>query len=194
MANHYYNAEDLAKFGKIGEYQKDLADKFFGWYGAAFAAGGQHWIEVWLPMRFTDYARSLGYSVSERYASVKAKEKGHTLPLVLTGKTRDAVVDHSTFTIRNSSSKISFVVRMPLPSNIKGYIYGYSTRSQVRQMLTTIPPREIISIAKVIKSALHSELTGRLTERMTGSRQPAAGYSRQTAPKGTARSKSTGRA
>ena len=39
MANHYYNAEDLAKFGNIGEYQKELADKFFGWYGAAFADG-----------------------------------------------------------------------------------------------------------------------------------------------------------
>ncbi len=37
MANHYYNAEDLKKFSNVGEYQKDLADKFFTWYGAAFA-------------------------------------------------------------------------------------------------------------------------------------------------------------
>ena len=37
MANHYYNAEDLGKFGTIGEFQKPLADKFFGWYGAVFA-------------------------------------------------------------------------------------------------------------------------------------------------------------
>ena len=29
MANHYYNADDLGKFGAIGEYQKELADKFF---------------------------------------------------------------------------------------------------------------------------------------------------------------------
>ena len=39
MANHYYNAEDLSKFGNIGEYQKELADKFFNWYGAVFADG-----------------------------------------------------------------------------------------------------------------------------------------------------------
>ena len=39
MNNHYYNAEDLAKFGDISEYQKDLADKFFNWYGAVFAEG-----------------------------------------------------------------------------------------------------------------------------------------------------------
>ncbi|MEO6253214.1 MAG: arsenosugar biosynthesis-associated peroxidase-like protein [Ferruginibacter sp.] len=37
MSNHYYNAADLAKFGNIGEYQKELADKFFDWYGAVFA-------------------------------------------------------------------------------------------------------------------------------------------------------------
>ncbi len=37
MPNHYYNSEDLGKFGNISEYQKDLADKFFAWYGAAFA-------------------------------------------------------------------------------------------------------------------------------------------------------------
>lgn len=36
MSNHYYNAADLAKFGNIGEYQKELADKFFSWYTTAF--------------------------------------------------------------------------------------------------------------------------------------------------------------
>ena len=37
MSTHYYNSEDLGKFGNISEYQKELADKFFAWYGAAFA-------------------------------------------------------------------------------------------------------------------------------------------------------------
>ena len=32
MSNHYYDAKDLGKFGAIGEYQKELADKFFSWY------------------------------------------------------------------------------------------------------------------------------------------------------------------
>ncbi len=36
MSNHYYNATDLSKFGNISEYQKDLADKFFDWYGEVF--------------------------------------------------------------------------------------------------------------------------------------------------------------
>jgi alkylhydroperoxidase/carboxymuconolactone decarboxylase family protein len=34
--NHYYNAADLAQFGKIGDFQKPLADKFFAWYGEVF--------------------------------------------------------------------------------------------------------------------------------------------------------------
>ena len=35
----YYNPDDLKKFGKIGEFQKELADKFFGYYGEVFKEG-----------------------------------------------------------------------------------------------------------------------------------------------------------
>ncbi|MFC4874643.1 arsenosugar biosynthesis-associated peroxidase-like protein [Negadavirga shengliensis] len=35
----YYNAEDLKKFGKIEEFQKPLADKFFDYYGEVFQEG-----------------------------------------------------------------------------------------------------------------------------------------------------------
>lgn len=36
MQDHYYNSKDLSKFGAIADYQKELADKFFGWYGEVF--------------------------------------------------------------------------------------------------------------------------------------------------------------
>lgn len=39
MDNHYYNAADLKKFGKVGDFQKELADKFFDWYGEVFKEG-----------------------------------------------------------------------------------------------------------------------------------------------------------
>ena len=32
----YYNPEDLAKFGTIGEEAPQLAEKFFDYYGAVF--------------------------------------------------------------------------------------------------------------------------------------------------------------
>lgn len=35
----YYKPEHLAHFTSIGEGNKDLADKFFAWYGAVFADG-----------------------------------------------------------------------------------------------------------------------------------------------------------
>ena len=35
----YYSEEHLAKFAEIGEGNKELAEKFFGYYGAVFADG-----------------------------------------------------------------------------------------------------------------------------------------------------------
>ena len=39
MTNHYYNADDLKKFTKVGEFQKDLADRFFSYYNEVFNEG-----------------------------------------------------------------------------------------------------------------------------------------------------------
>ncbi len=36
MDNHYYNAADLAKFGSVSDFQKEMGDKFFGWYTEVF--------------------------------------------------------------------------------------------------------------------------------------------------------------
>jgi len=35
----YYDSEDLARFGEIGDHAPELAKKFFEWYGAVFADG-----------------------------------------------------------------------------------------------------------------------------------------------------------
>ena len=36
MNDHYYHADDLKKFGNVGDFQKPLADKFFAYYGEVF--------------------------------------------------------------------------------------------------------------------------------------------------------------
>lgn len=36
MSNHYYDSNDLGKFGNISDYQKVLGEKFFSWYGEVF--------------------------------------------------------------------------------------------------------------------------------------------------------------
>ena len=37
--NTYYNPEDLKKFGNIAEFEKNLANKFFNYYGEVFKEG-----------------------------------------------------------------------------------------------------------------------------------------------------------
>lgn len=39
MSKTYYNAEDLKKFGDIKEFQEELGNKFFDYYGAVFQDG-----------------------------------------------------------------------------------------------------------------------------------------------------------
>ncbi|NJN26724.1 MAG: 4-carboxymuconolactone decarboxylase [Cyclobacteriaceae bacterium] len=39
MKETYYNREDLGKFGKITEFQKELGDKFFDYYANVFKEG-----------------------------------------------------------------------------------------------------------------------------------------------------------
>lgn len=36
---HYFDPEDLKKFGNISEWQKSMADKYFAWYGEVFKEG-----------------------------------------------------------------------------------------------------------------------------------------------------------
>lgn len=39
MEKTYYNPADLAKFGKVSEWQEELGDKFFEYYGKVFEEG-----------------------------------------------------------------------------------------------------------------------------------------------------------
>ena len=39
MSETYYDPADLKKFGDIGEFEPNLAKKFFDYYGSVFAAG-----------------------------------------------------------------------------------------------------------------------------------------------------------
>jgi alkylhydroperoxidase/carboxymuconolactone decarboxylase family protein len=39
MDKSYYNPEDLRKFGDISDFQEELGEKFFEYYGAVFEEG-----------------------------------------------------------------------------------------------------------------------------------------------------------
>lgn len=76
MSDHYYNAADLPKFGNIGEYQKELADKFFDWYSAVFADGALTAKEKSLIALAVAHAVQCPYCI-DAYSS-DAYEKGYS--------------------------------------------------------------------------------------------------------------------
>ncbi|MFV8357303.1 4-carboxymuconolactone decarboxylase, partial [Flavobacterium sp. XS1P32] len=39
MDKNYYNSDDLKKFGNIVDFQKEMGEKFFGYYGEVFKEG-----------------------------------------------------------------------------------------------------------------------------------------------------------
>ncbi|MCB0761984.1 MAG: arsenosugar biosynthesis-associated peroxidase-like protein [Flavobacteriales bacterium] len=39
MSSTYYDPRDLRKFGKISEWDQEIGDKFFDWYGEVFKEG-----------------------------------------------------------------------------------------------------------------------------------------------------------
>ncbi len=76
MANHYYNAEDLGKFGNIAEYQKEMADKFFAYYGEVFKDGELTAKEKSLIALAVSHAVQCPYCI-DAYSS-DAYEKGYS--------------------------------------------------------------------------------------------------------------------
>jgi alkylhydroperoxidase/carboxymuconolactone decarboxylase family protein len=76
MNSSYYNPEDLKKFGNIGEFQKEMADKFFSYYGEVFAEGTLSAREKSLIALAVSHAVQCPYCI-DAY-SVDAMEKGYT--------------------------------------------------------------------------------------------------------------------
>ncbi|HYG18679.1 MAG TPA: arsenosugar biosynthesis-associated peroxidase-like protein [Ohtaekwangia sp.] len=72
--NHYYNAADLKKFPSVGEFGKDLADKFFAYYSAVFAEGALTAREKSLVALAVSHAVQCPYCI-DAYAT-DATEKG----------------------------------------------------------------------------------------------------------------------
>jgi alkylhydroperoxidase/carboxymuconolactone decarboxylase family protein len=73
---NYYESEDLKKFGKIGEFQKPMADQFFKWYGEVFAEGTLSAREKSLIALAVSHAMQCPYCI-DAY-STEAVEKGYT--------------------------------------------------------------------------------------------------------------------
>ncbi|NOT36687.1 MAG: 4-carboxymuconolactone decarboxylase [Saprospiraceae bacterium] len=76
MSQHYYEAADLAKFGKISEFQKAMGDKFFAWYGEVYKDGALSAREKSLIALAVAHAVQCPYCI-DAY-STDAVEKGYS--------------------------------------------------------------------------------------------------------------------
>ena len=79
--NHYYNADDLNKFGAVGEFQKDMADKFFSWYAEVFKDSALSAKEKSLIALAVSHAVQCPYCI-DAYSS-DAYEKGWSEPQLM---------------------------------------------------------------------------------------------------------------
>lgn len=76
MSQHYYEAADLAKFGKITEFQKVMGEKFFAWYGEVYKDGALSAREKSLIALAVAHAVQCPYCI-DAY-STDAVEKGYS--------------------------------------------------------------------------------------------------------------------
>lgn len=79
--DHYYHADDLKKFGNIGEFGKELSDKFFDYYGAVFAEGALTAREKSLIALAVSHAVQCPYCI-DAYSN-DATEKGWSGPQMM---------------------------------------------------------------------------------------------------------------
>ncbi len=103
MSQTYYNPEDLKKFGNIGEFQKQMADKFFSYYGEVFAEGELSAREKSLIALAVSHAVQCPYCI-DAY-TVDTLEKGCT-----EGQMMEAI--HVAAAIRGGSSLVHGVQMM----------------------------------------------------------------------------------
>ena len=59
----YYNSKDLRKFGNITEWQKEVGEKFFDWYGEVFNEGALSAREKSLIALAVSHAESCPYCI-----------------------------------------------------------------------------------------------------------------------------------
>jgi alkylhydroperoxidase/carboxymuconolactone decarboxylase family protein len=76
MDKNYYNSDDLKKFGAIGDFQKEMADKFFSYYGEVFKEGTLTAREKSLIALAVSHAVQCPYCI-DAYSS-DAYEKGYS--------------------------------------------------------------------------------------------------------------------
>ncbi len=126
----------------------------------ALVAGGQKFVNDYLPLRFQNYARAfLGYT--------GMKKKG--LPLVITGRLREFVLTHARISATATTTRSKMIIDIPTPEmqNVKagvrvGVARTYKANPLIEHVLSAVTDRE----AAVVENEAQAEMT-RLIEGAT---------------------------
>ncbi len=169
----------IAAKGKSGpiRYELQFQDKALALFtgperkaiiGEAMRKGGVVWVAFFFPRRFTDYARSLGYSVSAKYEKFKRRLYGNALPLVgvpVKGQSAKLMEQTPRVSATSTTTKQYVEIKIPIPHPMAAIVY---------KVLKTIPAEEVQTIAK--------EVGRTLREIINNADHPDATRSRLTAP------------
>lgn len=147
-------------------------------------AGGDLWVNVFLPMRFTEYAKRLGYSVQPGWATHKQKLTGQALPLVYLGGMREKALSGAHADATSSKGGGQIRIRIPIQHGGAGR-QGGSLQPKDQAVLRRIPDWEISRVAQEVQKTLIALLNLRglhlQTKTPVSTSRPAAHSGRRSA-------------
>jgi hypothetical protein len=126
--DHYNNS--LALFSPV-ERNAILRD--------GMRAAGEYWLSIFFPKRFTDYAKMLGYHITEKYRIMKVKRYGEARPLILTGTLAEKANAGANVTAMSTANKQTATVHIP---------NGHPIAPIVSKVLATVPESEVNQMAE----------------------------------------------
>ncbi len=126
----------------------------------ALQAGGDLWVNVFLPMRFTEYAKRLGYQVKPGWIAMKQRLTGQALPLVYTGSMRENALAkaHADAVAKKGGGTIT--IRIPVDHGGTDKQSG-SLQPKENAVLRRVPESEVTRIAQQVERVLIATLNER---------------------------------
>lgn len=147
-------------------------------------AAGRFWAEVFLPKRFTSYAKNvLGFNPSHAWENAKRKlvfsvsgDKRaldpQPTPLVYRGEMRRSALSRWRTASTATARKQVLVVRIPL---------GHAVKKNIAQIITRVPRLELQRITEVFAKALPQQIAGTYGPQLPQSRASGVAPGRRAA-------------
>jgi hypothetical protein len=141
--------------------------------------GGDYFCRVFIPLRFTNYAKTLGYRVTSEYAQRKKSDGFGTVPFVRTGDTRDkATAQAHTEVTASGGATGKGRIKILVP------IGPIAFTASLSQIFRSVPASEVERLARVVGASLDGLLAERqeTTNRKGVTRATLPGTSRAALP------------